>query len=602
MSRAGLRLGYLLLLFAFFTFVPEALGQFTGQPLPSHVDSLGPPSASVVLRVFLPWIVAVLVQLLIAVLTVHIIERKFAPPNEPRQSRLSQWSIIFGGGAFASFSLASMYLPLLRRVPAVLQDNWQYIIWTWVVLGLAGVILGVVAYQRTRERKAFWGAALGSITLSVMGSVYLIALLEARLLTEESFEALYSAIVITLTCLVESVALVSLVLLGEMLVQYMMRSVYLRAQFQAMYADKKRFWSVVALVIGFIVFVIGFTKWYRNLPELMLIIEPPQPVPGDQKPTSPEAPKFPQLPPNSDTVFFFVHPEEGFPREPVKGEGILVPDPARPIVWDEDWLQIEVFGATVDKITIGAPSSTGSLLDLDKRDVLPYGTLVDPEGKPYPVGAVLQTASLYVNIYNPISFGVSPLRAPQRIFDESGALVPPNADWFGLPRKPFDVPPGTIYPLRRVVFIVPPGEREYAFTNNMEPRITFYVKHDAENKLKLELQLPGEGPDTTPPSAPKGLTVRNRGYAPWFELKWSTSTDNVGVMGYRIYRDGAPLPRAATTTTYRDDFGQYPTGHTYSVSAFDAAGNLSAPSEEVNNYSVSPAASSTQRTSTSTSQ
>lgn len=57
-------------------------------------------------------------------------------------------------------------------------------------------------------------------------------------------------------------------------------------------------------------------------------------------------------------------------------------------------------------------------------------------------------------------------------------------------------------------------------------------------------------------------------------LSWGSSTDNVGVAGYRIYRDGSII--TTTTETYYSDTGlTESTRYTYTVTAFDAAGNES---------------------------
>ena len=52
--------------------------------------------------------------------------------------------------------------------------------------------------------------------------------------------------------------------------------------------------------------------------------------------------------------------------------------------------------------------------------------------------------------------------------------------------------------------------------------------------------------DTTPPSDPTGLTATAT-YKTNIDLSWSASSDNVGVTGYKIYRDGAYL-----TTVHRN--------------------------------------------------
>jgi hypothetical protein len=63
-------------------------------------------------------------------------------------------------------------------------------------------------------------------------------------------------------------------------------------------------------------------------------------------------------------------------------------------------------------------------------------------------------------------------------------------------------------------------------------------------------------------------------------LNWNASTDNVGVAGYHVYRNGI-LVGTSTTTTFTDTGLDPSTQYTYAVSAFDAAGNESARSTAV---------------------
>jgi hypothetical protein len=60
-------------------------------------------------------------------------------------------------------------------------------------------------------------------------------------------------------------------------------------------------------------------------------------------------------------------------------------------------------------------------------------------------------------------------------------------------------------------------------------------------------------------------------------LSWSASTDTVGIAGYNIYRDGHYLESAVTSAAL-DSGVTGSTEHCYTVSAYDAAGNESAPS------------------------
>jgi chitodextrinase len=78
--------------------------------------------------------------------------------------------------------------------------------------------------------------------------------------------------------------------------------------------------------------------------------------------------------------------------------------------------------------------------------------------------------------------------------------------------------------------------------------------------------------DNTAPSKPAGLngTAASRSAS----LTWLASSDDVGVSGYRVYRDGAAI--ATTATPGYADSGLTPgTTYSYTVAAYDAAGNLS---------------------------
>jgi hypothetical protein len=85
----------------------------------------------------------------------------------------------------------------------------------------------------------------------------------------------------------------------------------------------------------------------------------------------------------------------------------------------------------------------------------------------------------------------------------------------------------------------------------------------------------GTGGDTTPPSTPSGFTAVA---ASAFEadLSWSASTDDGGVVGYEVFRDGAQLVSlGATATGYADTTVLAGSSHDYAVRARDASGNRS---------------------------
>lgn len=82
--------------------------------------------------------------------------------------------------------------------------------------------------------------------------------------------------------------------------------------------------------------------------------------------------------------------------------------------------------------------------------------------------------------------------------------------------------------------------------------------------------------DTTAPSVPTNLS----GSAAWTDkinLSWSSSSDNVGVLGYRIYRNGTWVG-STHNTSYTDTGLSANTSYSYTVAAYDGKGNLSAQS------------------------
>ena len=86
----------------------------------------------------------------------------------------------------------------------------------------------------------------------------------------------------------------------------------------------------------------------------------------------------------------------------------------------------------------------------------------------------------------------------------------------------------------------------------------------------------GSTSDTTPPSIPTNLAANP--FSPSeIDLSWTASTDNVGVTGYQVFRDNAQIGTTANTS-FSDKTVTPNVTYTYAVSAFDAAGNVSAQS------------------------
>jgi N-acetylglucosamine-6-sulfatase len=85
--------------------------------------------------------------------------------------------------------------------------------------------------------------------------------------------------------------------------------------------------------------------------------------------------------------------------------------------------------------------------------------------------------------------------------------------------------------------------------------------------------------DALAPSVPTGLTG-SAASSTEVDLSWQPSTDNVGVTGYTVYRDGISIGTVAgSTTAFTDTTVTGDATYSYTVDAFDAAGNHSAQSD-----------------------
>ena len=87
--------------------------------------------------------------------------------------------------------------------------------------------------------------------------------------------------------------------------------------------------------------------------------------------------------------------------------------------------------------------------------------------------------------------------------------------------------------------------------------------------------------DTTAPTAPSGLSATVTGST--VHLSWQPSSDNVGVTGYTVLRDGVPMA-TATATAYADATGKQGSTYSYAVQAYDATGNVSATSSALSQH------------------
>jgi len=94
--------------------------------------------------------------------------------------------------------------------------------------------------------------------------------------------------------------------------------------------------------------------------------------------------------------------------------------------------------------------------------------------------------------------------------------------------------------------------------------------------------------DTEPPTIPENLAMVRRA-SKTVDLSWDESTDNVAVAGYEIFRNGEKAGSVgAGITAYTDTDLAAGQVHTYTVKAFDKAGNRSQASEGLETGAVAP--------------
>ncbi|MEV6825242.1 PQQ-dependent sugar dehydrogenase [Amycolatopsis sp. NPDC051102] len=87
--------------------------------------------------------------------------------------------------------------------------------------------------------------------------------------------------------------------------------------------------------------------------------------------------------------------------------------------------------------------------------------------------------------------------------------------------------------------------------------------------------------DTEPPTTPTGVTATASGTT--VTVRWTAATDNVGVTGYEVLRDGAVAgsTSGAASTSFTDSALSANTLYQYQVRARDAQGNRSAASTPI---------------------
>ena len=111
--------------------------------------------------------------------------------------------------------------------------------------------------------------------------------------------------------------------------------------------------------------------------------------------------------------------------------------------------------------------------------------------------------------------------------------------------------------------------------------VELHQKGWTNQDLSFDLRLTANqtSADPVPPSKPTGVTVTGVTGSS-VGLAWNASTDNVGVTGYRVLRDGI-LVTTTSATSYLDTGLADAKTYSYEIVATDGGGNVSTPSTAV---------------------
>jgi chitodextrinase len=113
------------------------------------------------------------------------------------------------------------------------------------------------------------------------------------------------------------------------------------------------------------------------------------------------------------------------------------------------------------------------------------------------------------------------------------------------------------------------------YSNGQVDDTWLYARALSQAEVQDLMQI-NSAPDTTAPTVPANLNA-NAVSQTQINLSWTASTDNVGVTGYRVFRNG--VERTTTAATSFQDTGLTPgTAYSYTVRAYDLVGNQSADS------------------------
>jgi hypothetical protein len=210
------------------------------------------------------------------------------------------------------------------------------------------------------------------------------------------------------------------------------------------------------------------------------------------------------------------------------------------------------------------------------------------------VGTPEQYKQMWVNIFKKTDFAKGDIFCPQDSVGAGGLNMENFVEWFKALREAVDTEKGLEFWSDAETFdhhdwSSAPIKRFVAQLQGVQPYvdhiITFAYSHyyspnvgkEAYHKTYVDYVKTGKVEDI-PPSVPGDLRVTDSS-ANSVRVQWAPATDNMGVVGYRLYRNDTLLSASLIPATFFVDRSVQPeTDYVYRVSAVDAAGNESAQS------------------------
>ena len=132
------------------------------------------------------------------------------------------------------------------------------------------------------------------------------------------------------------------------------------------------------------------------------------------------------------------------------------------------------------------------------------------------------------------------------------------------------IPKGTVAMYDASSLVNGNGLVNLAFISDYNDSVDFGSREhtDPTARPQLIVTFDSSNNDTEPPTAPDTLTANAPTHTS-VNLSWGAATDNVGVTGYEILRDGTPIATVGNVTSYADTTVSPLTHYDYAVKAID---------------------------------